>query len=1087
MKKNKILFIALLAVLCFFVSVSSASAYDVYQELGSTNTPYTTGTSWATVPEMTRTLSVNAGEKLIILHSGNYYTATSQEARLRIDVEGVAVSGIYNVATDESSSSSTYHRNLELIAVYNVTETATITIDVKWRNDYSGNRITAYNTHRALTIIRFNSTESDNIEIYSDYETATDNTITNVYSKADNIEKLVSAEAGDILWVNYYGNYYLSVDFTGFVALAVDGTQLDNGYEKTYAHESNSGSTSRTNFISINSFYNVTESGTFNVTALHKKENNVDDCFAQERELVIVKFRNGWFKSGYDYVNTGGSINIATGSYNILDEFNHTVTCDAGDRMFIVFDTSVFHSPYCYTYFRIKVDGTVALDTRQTSSNWMSGADSTPPVTTELPMKISAVYTAVTSKSYDIWVEAYGQAGYTHRIENASAKMSVYVMGGEYELPIVFTPLNTSIVRGSMKFYDSSGNELTNGSWLYMSEVYSFQVDVYNPAYTELNFSDTQRNIELSYTNWLTLVREKFSANAENDPYVISLVSENSTILSETEVTTLSQGSTVLATNTSRLVRLKWVFILSKNIVDSEYVWFNISSISDVNQWYTNSTDYDEIPQFIYLHIYNLGGFVDYSYTDGAGRLQGGDSFEIYARAILSNATASTMFRKLQHVHMLVEVGYNLTWNGITGRYENTLGLDSGNYQFTMDYELNGVWVKGWKIKLKPVQYQVGHQNAGVDLDYVKFQVDFYQWNGTDWDLKKTDYSTTNCWAYDNENALVTHYDDRIASQFWVDMWFNKMNSSTVVGARVTPYYYGMYEQGSSWWFGYGAFRPTFGNETAVSFFTNLLDENQTVTNCYGIENVNFTVGVYKTGLVHRVWKLQNYEVLDFKLADDRMEGIDTPPIVEVKVLDMPQGGFVSPLIKAIESLGGIIWNGAFRFMRLILTSLDTVFMWLGFPEGFFSGLMVYLVSLGEIIDVLISNAGVSITNLVYVISDIMLLVITIIPRWVMSIDLLVGTMIRWFILIVGFLTGNVDGIEFMNMWAELDMWTWVNVGFALLPVWWFNRVAMSDDPVQTSYNDGKAFISFTIGLVDFLMKIIDSLNQIIASILGAV
>jgi hypothetical protein len=593
-----------------------------------------------------------------------------------------------------------------------------------------------------------------------------------------------------------------------------------------------------------------------------------------------------------------------------------------------------------------------------------------------------------------------------------------------------------------------------------MGEFYTLSVKAQASTYLSVNFSDTQRTIHFTWNND---TKEMNVRSSDNDELVISLMysSYNNSL-------PLNYGV------------YNWTFIFNRNIVDAESVTWSVKNNSTIIipsgfVAYKNN--------FISIDIVNLGGAVSYTRSGNAGKIKGGDSFELYAEETNSYATATTTFRKLQHVHTLVEVYYNLTWNGLTGRYENTGSLDSGNYKFTINYDINNVWINGWRIVLKPVEYNVGHQNFGVDLDYVKFQIDFEQWNGTSWEIKKTGYTTSNCWAYDNENAKVTHYDDRVSSQFYIDMWFNKMNASTVVAARVTPYYYGMYEQGSSWWMGYGKFRPTFGNETHVSFYTNLLDENQNPSNCYDIEEVNFTVGIYKTGIVNRRWKITNYEVLNFKTAEDRMRGIDTPPIVETKVLDMPQGGFLTPLIKAIESIGKNVWSGVFNLIKQIMGGIDTLLVSIGLPplvHVFYN----VLVSIYDVFSILYAEFTNIVLWMVESVSNVINTLFIAIPRYLYFIAMIVESFLTWYNAIIDLFTGGIgDMNDFWNQYNVMEILQLYLI--AIFPFMEAARIENSDDPMRTLIEDIKLFVNLITGVFNFLLSLFNVLINILETILG--
>ena len=95
--------------------------------------------------------------------------------------------------------------------------------------------------------------------------------------------------------------------------------------------------------------------------------------------------------------------------------------------------------------------------------------------------------------------------------------------------------------------------------------------------------------------------------------------------------------------------------ILDKNIVDSYNVSLDYYT-------YNNYTESDDITGD-YRNIYNLGGKVYYDFTGDAGRVTGGEPFQLYVNQTGAIADTSAVFRKLQHWRMLLELDFSPTWS----------------------------------------------------------------------------------------------------------------------------------------------------------------------------------------------------------------------------------------------------------------------------------------------------------------------------------------------------------------------------------------------------------------------------------------
>lgn len=448
--------------------------------------------------------------------------------------------------------------------------------------------------------------------------------------------------------------------------------------------------------------------------------------------------------------------------------------------------------------------------------------------------------------------------------------------------------------------------------WIFMGEVYKLILTGNNTDYANVTFTDGYHNITFEYYN----ASNRFTILTE-DELVVGLINGEAT---ETDID-----------NQTIYCEIAWTFILEKNIVDYDDCIFQFTAQNRTMTNRTVATVYSNIST--HYNIYNLGGKIYYEFGGDGARITGGDAFELEATngTIYSNATAYVVFRKLQHMHMMFSVSLDNEMSG------DNLVVEHGGYiKGGFDYRIGGEWVTGWNYVINIDDAEVGTNFGGTNYDasWIRLQVKWFNQN----DLIKTDYIYTYHEGYDKDSMPVDRNDFRL----WVDLWFNRMNASTVIGGRVNAYYFGMKELGT-WWFGYGDFRPVKGNVTSSMFFDELKDDSSNVINCKVVGLVRAWVQVRKIPNADTdddTWSIREYNILNFKLASDRMEGVDTPIFVETKEITMPQTGFLQPLYKAISNIGNAVTQSIFNVAKLMIGAVDTFLVYMGLPSGTFSTMM---------------------------------------------------------------------------------------------------------------------------------------------------
>jgi hypothetical protein len=354
----------------------------------------------------------------------------------------------------------------------------------------------------------------------------------------------------------------------------------------------------------------------------------------------------------------------------------------------------------------------------------------------------------------------------------------------------------------------------------------------------------------------------------------------------------------------------KWEFILDVNIhdiLDTSFSYELYNEEFDV----TLSGDTG-----LTTNIYSLGAIVNYELDGDAGKTVGGDALEIHHTNSTGNgALVEIIYRRLQHVHL--EWWMDVEDNDCFNQHENT-----GVIQMGIKY-LNGTnnWIDGWYAEISIVAGEIILGGGGTGGAFIVPYISWYARNQAGNVVAiKNDIISGYPEGGNRINSEITH------TQFFTDLWFNTMNSSTTIGGRVNSKYYGMDESGWLFWTNWSPYRT---NVSESMFFYDLVDDEGNVTQPIDIELMKFWVRILKSGSgvgpdcdLH-TWRIMNPK-LSVTLAGDRMEALNTPEGVDTLVIDMPSGGWLQPITKAIQSIGNTVTGAMFSFFKMIIGGLDT-------------------------------------------------------------------------------------------------------------------------------------------------------------------
>lgn len=604
---------------------------------------------------------------------------------------------------------------------------------------------------------------------------------------------------------------------------------------------------------------------------------------------------------------------------------------------------------------------------------------------------------------------------------------------------------------GIGSFINMTLNDSGDG-WLFKNEVYEITAYVANMSSMRLFFNDGSHIVNL----W-----------ADNRTGVVwGTVSGGGTYEQEGVLSVLGGQVTRIDAVTDKVT---WRFMLERNIIDRQNVkiyYQIIDSEGGEKQAWTGTS----------VNLYNLGGSVEYNFIGTAGRVTGGDWNELKTVNDNDRANASIVFRRLQHVKALFKLNLNNTWDDGTGLY-NFYPFED-RLKLGIDYMIDGVWVDGWEVEIFVNDASSGHANAGGDRSWIEL-VCIWTNQGVTVDY---DYIVIYHNGYNIDiNQDVTN--DR-SLELWLDFWFNRANSSSVVGGRVNGYYNGIAEVATPFW-GYGSFVTKTGNETASQIFTNLLDASGQVTDCYNVELVRFNVDILRNGASEdgQEHSIKDWLRLDFTTAQDRMQGIDTPTFDEPQDPDIPkQGGLFGGLA---ERIGQFIWSGLLGAVKTLVNALDTIATWFGMPAGFINSIINMVVSLPVYFLSLVTLLGETMVNLLRFIETAfnsltfgMLYFIELLGR-------IVSRQLQFWKIFIQLMTGGYG--QEINIWQDYGLETFITIGLVFLPWWELNRVLGSKQSIDTLRKDVGLISGIFNFFVEFLKTIIWVIQVIVDMIMGVV
>lgn len=310
---------------------------------------------------------------------------------------------------------------------------------------------------------------------------------------------------------------------------------------------------------------------------------------------------------------------------------------------------------------------------------------------------------------------------------------------------------------------------------------------------------------------------------------------------------------------------------------------------------------------------------------------------------------------------------------------------------------------------------------------------------------------------------------------FHWDVWFNRANASTVVGARVNTEYYGMSDKAKWWAVWSSKWTPMRSEVSESTLFVNLRDNPGAIHPANDVSFVRSWVKVLRNDQAQFAYKVLNIAGLDFLVAIDTMSGIDTPPIRETLVPDVMSGFFGSALgaifTSALKRLGNTLAGFGMGFFSLSIDFIDHVFAALGYPalvttifswmDSLFANVPTLLGYGLTLIDTIFGAITVSASNTLTQLTS----VVTIwIGMYSTVMDMLNGVL--------------TPGI---NLWNDLGINSFIQIGAILYPLWLL--MMASDKGMQAVIdhltgvlNIGSFFLNFILNVAGFFVSLLTGL-----------
>ena len=503
---------------------------------------------------------------------------------------------------------------------------------------------------------------------------------------------------------------------------------------------------------------------------------------------------------------------------------------------------------------------------------------------------------------------------------------------------------------------------------------------------------------------------------------------------------------------------------------------------------FANDTLGEETGWFVlhsgYFNLYSQGGLEKLTTSGNAGRYEGGEFFNIFAGND-SYARSDIYWINLVHVKMLVTV--DTSGLPLNTAHDSLVKVTFGIGYFDGISWTNPTW--GPSVELQPIQSE---DTAGDKMQSVFAQMR----NNKGASILTEDFKT-----------FWLKQDDVL--EFWVDMWFNKANDSSIFGMRIGAYFYPMNNHDFWTLITGGTWGPKWKNETSVSGFAQLFKNiaSDRITS-HDIQMIDFWAKVSVQGASGENCSIgiKSIKVFDYTFGSD-MSGIQTPSFDEPRTPSIPLGGIFGILASFLQGLANVLAPAFMFIWSGLVWIFDSIFLAIfGQPNVFtnFVNMIVAVVTTVVSFMIMISQY---IVQFALVFSSIVTLFFTYFfsTIWGIFSFLFAGAFNMWTAIatIIGVSTAWLTGSTYVNGWGQtynfthmynftfLGLHGGIAIFMVLFVVGFFIQIlrcltTMSLGPIMEPVGLFWAFVQFLIKIVEFLFDMVMRLIHTVVAIAHA-
>jgi hypothetical protein len=130
--------------------------YEVDGTSGDATAP-SSAAAWAEIPEMTKTLDLSAGDKVIMIFEANFWVAGSNYVRLRMQADGAQIAFEGRASNDSAAASNSRTHLRTFVAIYEAVVDGAVVFNVTWKTGIGAGNAKIYGNVRKLILEHIHS------------------------------------------------------------------------------------------------------------------------------------------------------------------------------------------------------------------------------------------------------------------------------------------------------------------------------------------------------------------------------------------------------------------------------------------------------------------------------------------------------------------------------------------------------------------------------------------------------------------------------------------------------------------------------------------------------------------------------------------------------------------------------------------------------------------------------------------------------------------------------------------------------------------------------------------------------------------